>query len=341
MTKLIEVKDLRVSYHTYAGEVQAVRGVSFSIDSGESVAIVGESGCGKTVTSKSIMGLIPTPPGDIKKSSSILFKGKDILKFTEKEWQKFRGSEAGMIFQDPMTSLNPTTKVGKQIMENLMVHRQMSRSEAFNEAVRMLEVVNIPNAKTRVNDYPHQFSGGMRQRIMIAIALACNPKLLIADEPTTALDVTIQAQILDLLKDIQKQFDTAIMLITHDLGVVAGMAQNIIVMYAGQIIEKGKVDELFKNPLHPYTNSLLNAVPGLNLESKGQLASIYGTPPDLLAPPEGCAFASRCRFCMKICKKQMPEATKISGTHETSCWLQHSQAPKINISEEIRGEQDG
>lgn len=338
MTKLIEVKDLRVSYHTYAGEVQAVRGVSFSVDSGEVVAIVGESGCGKTVTSKSIMGLIPAPPGDIKEGSSILYKGKDILKFTEKEWQKFRGVEAGMIFQDPMTSLNPTTKVGKQIMENLIVHRGMNKSEALNEAVRMLEIVNIPNAKARVNDYPHQFSGGMRQRIMIAIALACNPKLLIADEPTTALDVTIQAQILDLLKDIQKQFDTAIMLITHDLGVVAGMAQNIIVMYAGQIIEKATVDELFENPLHPYTNSLLNAVPGLNLESKGQLASIYGTPPDLLSPPKGCAFASRCKFCMKICRIQNPEITQISSTHETSCWLQHGQAPKINITQGIRGE---
>lgn len=341
MTKLMEVKNLRVSFHTYAGEVQAVRDVSFSIDSGEAVAIVGESGCGKTVTSKSIMGLIPTPPGDIKENSSILYKGKDILKFSDKEWQKFRGAEAGMIFQDPMTSLNPTTKVGKQIMENLMVHRHMNKSEAFNEAVRMLEVVNIPNSRERVNDYPHQFSGGMRQRIMIAIALACNPRLLIADEPTTALDVTIQAQILELLKDIQKQFDTAVMLITHDLGVVAGMAKNIIVMYAGQIIEKGTVDEVFKNARHPYTNSLLNAVPGLNLKSKVQLASIYGTPPDLLAPPAGCAFAGRCKFCMKICREQMPGVTKISSTHEASCWLQHSQAPRINIAEGIRGEQDG
>lgn len=338
MSKLLEVKNLKVSYHTYAGEVQSVRGVDFELDKGESLAIVGESGCGKTVTSKTIMGLISTPPGEIKQDSEILFEGKNILKFSEKEWQQFRGKEVSMIFQDPMTSLNPTMKVGLQIAESLIVHRGMSKPEALKEATRMLEIVNIPNAKERVNQYPHQFSGGMRQRVMIAIALACNPQLLIADEPTTALDVTIQAQIMDLLKELQNKFGTAIIMITHDLGVVAGMAQKIAVMYAGKIIEKGFVDEIFENPKHPYTVALLNAVPRLDLKNKEKLVSIHGTPPDLLAPPEGCAFASRCSYCMRICKMKPPTISKISETHEVSCWLQHPLAVKVNLAEEVRRE---
>ncbi|HBE79866.1 MAG TPA: peptide ABC transporter ATP-binding protein [Firmicutes bacterium] len=335
MANLLEVKDLRVSYHTYAGEVHAVRGVSLEVDKGESVAIVGESGCGKTVTSKSIMGLISMPPGEIKKESRILFEGKDLLDFSEKEWQKFRGAEAGMIFQDPMTSLNPLMKVGKQIMEGLIIHRAMTRKEALQEAVHMLEIVNIPNAKARIEDYPYQFSGGMRQRVMIAMALACNPKLLIADEPTTALDVTIQAQILELLQDIQEKFNTAIILITHDLGIVAGSVERVIVMYAGQIIEQATVEELFHQPRHPYTEALLRAVPGLKLKNKSPLASIHGKPPDLLAPPSGCAFASRCRFCMKICKTVPPSMTRFNDGHKASCWLYHDQAPKVDLGMEI------
>ena len=330
MGKLLEVKNLRVSYHTYAGEVQSVRGISFDLNRGESIAIVGESGCGKTVTSKSIMGLIQTPPGEIKEGSQILFDGRDILKFSKKEWQQYRGAEVSMIFQDPMTSLNPTMKVGNQIAESLIIHRGMNKKQAFEEAVRMLELVNIPNARSRANQYPHQFSGGMRQRAMIAIALACNPKILIADEPTTALDVTIQAQIIELMKDLQKKLGTAIILITHDLGVVADIAQKVIVMYAGQIVERGNADELFYSPRHPYTWSLLKAVPRLDSEKKEDLVSIQGTPPDLIAPPKGCPFASRCKYCMQICKEQAPPVTKISDTHEASCWLHHPLAPRVD-----------
>jgi oligopeptide transport system ATP-binding protein len=337
MTKLLEVKNLRVSYHTYAGEVQSVRGVSFSLDKGESMAIVGESGCGKTVTSKSIMGLIQTPPGEIKKGSSILFNGKDILKFSEKEWRGFRGSEVSMVFQDPMTSLNPTMKVGNQIAESLIIHNGMSKKEAFNEAVKMLKLVDIPNAESRAKQYPHEFSGGMRQRAMIAMALACNPKLLVADEPTTALDVTIQAQIIDLMKDLQKKLGTAIILITHDLGVVADIAQHVVVMYAGQIVERGTTDDIFYNPQHPYTWSLLKSVPRLDSDKKEELVSIHGTPPDLIAPPKGCPFATRCNYCMPICRETLPVTTEISSTHQASCWLHHPYAPKVDIPIGIGG----
>lgn len=337
MGKLLEVKDLKVSYHTYAGEVQSVRGISFDLEKGEALAIVGESGCGKTVTSKSIMGLIQTPPGEIKDTSQILFNGKDILKFTQKEWQAYRGAEASMIFQDPMTSLNPTMKIGRQIAESLIIHRGMTKDQAFKEAVKMLEIVNIPNAESRANQYPHQFSGGMRQRAMIAIALACNPKMLIADEPTTALDVTIQAQIIDLMKDLQKKLGTAIILITHDLGVVADIAQRVLVMYAGKIVERGTVDELFSDPKHPYTWSLLRAVPRLDSDKNEELISIHGTPPDLLAPPIGCPFAARCKFCMQICKEMAPEVTRMSDTHEAVCWLHHPYAPKVDLSTGVGG----
>jgi oligopeptide transport system ATP-binding protein len=335
MSILLEVKNLKVSYHTYAGEVQSVRGVSFNVGKGETVAIVGESGCGKTVTSKSIMGLIEKP-GEVKKDSEILFDGKNVVNFSKKEWQHFRGDEVGMIFQDPMTSLNPTMKVGRQITESLIIHRGLNKDAAMKEAVRMLKVVNIPNAENRVNEYPFQFSGGMRQRVMIAIALACKPKLLIADEPTTALDVTIQAQILDLLKDIQKEFGTSVILISHDLGVVADIAENIVVMYAGLVIEKGTVDEIFYDAKHPYTIALLNAVPQVGSKKKEKLISIHGTPPDLLVPPKGCPFASRCIHSLKICKAIPPDNSKFSDTHIVSCWLHHPQAPKIDITEGLR-----
>jgi oligopeptide transport system ATP-binding protein len=337
MEKVLDVKDLRVSFHTYAGEVQSVRGVSFHLNKGETLAIVGESGCGKTVTAKSLMRLIATPPGEVKEGSQVLFDGKNLANMNERELRELRGSEISMIFQDPMTSLNPTMKIGNQIAESLVIHRGMSKHEAFNEAVKMLELVNIPNADKRANQYPHEFSGGMRQRAMIAIALACNPKILIADEPTTALDVTIQAQIMDLIADLQNKLGTAVVLITHDLGVVADVAHRIQVMYAGKIIERGTTEEIFYNPQHPYTWALLRSVPRLDTGHKDQLYSIKGTPPDLLKPPVGCPFAARCEYAMPICKEAMPEVTKLSDTHEVNCWLKHPMAPKVELPVGVGG----
>lgn len=331
MEKLLEVKNLRVSYHTYAGEVQSVRGVSFDVEKGEAIAIVGESGCGKSVTSKAIMGLIQTPPGEIKGDSEITYNGENILKFTEKQWSQYRGGEASIIFQDALTSLNPTMTAGKQIAENLIIHRGMSKTEALTEAVNMLKLVGIPNPEKRVKQYPHEFSGGMRQRVMIAIALACNPKLLIADEPTTALDVTIQAQIIDLIKSLQNKLGTSVIMITHDLGVVADIARRIMVMYSGKIIESGLCEEIFYESKHPYTWSLLNAVPRLDLKNKQKLVSIEGTPPDLIAPPKGCPFSTRCKYCMEICIEENPETTGFSDTHKAACWLHHPLAPKIDL----------
>ena len=332
MKKLLEVKDLKVSFHTYAGEVKAVRGVSFDVKEGETLAIVGESGCGKTVTSKAIMGLIVKPGGEIKEESSICFGDKNILQFSEKQWESYRGKEVGMIFQDPMTSLDPTMKIGKQIAEGILKHQKVSKKEAMKQTIELLRKVKIPNPEERVNQYPHEFSGGMRQRVVIAIALACNPKLMIADEPTTALDVTIQAQILKLLKEIQKTNNSSIIMITHDLGVVAGMADKIAVMYAGEIVEQGDVNEIFENPQHPYTYALLRAVPRLDIENKAELHVIHGTPPDLIAPPKGCGFAARCEHCMEICKEHNPDYTKISKTHKAKCWLHHEIAKKSIIT---------
>ncbi|NBI07230.1 ABC transporter ATP-binding protein [Senegalia massiliensis] len=325
---LIDVKDLRVSFDTYAGEVQAVRGVSFYVNKGEAVAIVGESGCGKSVTAQSTMQLIPMPPGRIK-DGQVMFNGKDLTKLTDKQMESIRGSEISMIFQDPMTSLNPTMKVGKQIMEGLIKHQRLSKAEAKKKAIEMLDVVGIPNPEKRVEQYPHEFSGGMRQRAMIAIALSCDPKLLIADEPTTALDVTIQAQILDLMKDLQRDFDTAIILITHDLGVVADIAQRVVVMYAGLVIESGTLDEIFYNGQHPYTWGLMRSIPKVNTDEKERLVPIEGTPPDLFSPPKGCPFAARCKYAMPICKEQMPEKTYLSEDHYVKCWLQHEMAPDV------------
>lgn len=336
MDKILDVKDLRVSFRTYAGEVQAVRGVSFHLNKGEVLAIVGESGCGKTVTSKAIIKLLHTPPAEIKKGSKILFQDKDILQMNKKAIRNIRGSEISMIFQDPMTSLNPTMKIGKQIAESLIAHRGLDKKEALGKAVEMLETVNIPNAKERANQYPHEFSGGMRQRAMIAIALACNPKILIADEPTTALDVTIQAQIMDLIKELQQNLDMAVILVTHDLGVVAGSADRIQVMYAGKIVESGTTEEIFFNPQHPYTWALLMSVPTLEMENKELLYSIKGTPPDLTNPPKGCSFAPRCEYCMPICNELEPEITEISGTQQVSCWLKHEMAPKIETPRTIK-----
>jgi len=337
MERILDVENLQVSFHTYAGEVKAVRGVDFHLDKGETLAIVGESGCGKTVTSKAIMRLLPEPmPAEIKKDSKIIFEGKNILDMNEKELRKLRGSDISMIFQDPMTSLNPTMTVGKQIAESLIIHRGMNKAEAMKEAIKMLDLVNIPNADKRAHQYPHEFSGGMRQRAMIAIALACNPKILIADEPTTALDVTIQAQIMDLIGDLQKKLGTAVMLITHDLGVVADTADRIQVMYAGQVIERGTVEEIFANPQHPYTWALLQSVPRLDTKNKDTLYALNGTPPDLVKPPVGCPFAARCEYCMQICLEEMPEVTNIENDHQVLCWLKHPMAPKVEIPEVLR-----
>jgi oligopeptide transport system ATP-binding protein len=329
MQHLLEVKDLRTSFFTYAGEVKSVDGVSFHVDEGEAVAIVGESGCGKSVTVQSIMRLIPTPPGKILDGSSIKFMGMEIVNKSEKEMEAIRGNDMGMIFQDPMTSLNPVLTVGLQLTEVLKRHEGLTGQAAKDRAVKLLELVGIPTPESRLKQYPHQFSGGMRQRVMIAIALACNPKLLIADEPTTALDVTIQAQILELMKDLKNKINTSIILITHDLGVVAGLASRVIVMYGGKIIETGTVEEVYYNPQHPYTWGLLKSVPRLDAAHKGKLIPIKGTPPDLLNPPKGCGFAPRCEYCMQICTEQKPEYTHLKDGHQVACWLQHPQAPKV------------
>lgn len=336
--KILEIKNLAVSFHTYAGEVKAVRGIDFYMEKGETLAVVGESGCGKTVTSKSVMRLLPVPPSEIKKETEILFEGKNLAFLPEKELRKIRGSEISMIFQDPMTSLNPTMKVGNQIAESLRIHRKLSQNEAILEAVHMLELVGIPNAKQRAKQYPHEYSGGMRQRAMIAIALSCNPKVLIADEPTTALDVTIQAQIMSLIKKLQQELDTAVLLVTHDLGVVADVADRIQVMYAGLIVERGTVDEIFYAPKHPYTWALLQSVPRAGTKNKETLYSLKGTPPDLLMPPTGCPFADRCEYHMQICHEQMPKAQGFSDTHQVSCWLNHEYAPLVNMPASIREE---
>ncbi|RAL26991.1 ABC transporter ATP-binding protein [Thermoflavimicrobium daqui] len=328
MSKVLEVKDLQVSFKTYSGEVHAVRGVSFDLDEGETIAIVGESGCGKSVTSQTLMRLLPSPPSVIK-GGEVLFDGKDLTKVSEKEMEKIRGAQIAMIFQDPMTSLNPTLKVGDQITEGLMKHHKMSKSDAKKKAVEMLKKVGIPSPEKRINQYPHQFSGGMRQRAMIAIALACAPKVLIADEPTTALDVTIQAQIIDLMKELQKDIKTSIILITHDLGVVADIAKRVVVMYAGKVVESGTLEEIFYQPKHPYTWGLLASMPRLDQTSDQELLPIPGSPPDLFKPPKGCPFAARCKHAMKICLEEMPEATKVSSTHQVACWLEHDMAPKV------------
>ena len=341
MKTLVNVKDLSVSYFTYAGEVQSVRGVSFDIESGKTTALVGESGCGKSVTSKALMGLIERP-GVVKEGSQIFYEGKNILDFKEKEWLDFRGKECSMIFQDALVSLNPTMMIGKQIMENLENHNdeKLSKTEIRKRAQQMLELVGIPDAPTCLDKYPHELSGGMRQRVMIATALITNPKLLIADEPTTALDVTIQAQILELMKQLQKKLGMAIIMITHDLGVVADMADEIIVMYAGKIVEKGSNEEIFYNPRHPYTWALMNSVPRLDLDNKEQLVTIEGTIPDMIHPPKGCAFCSRCPYAMNICAEYSPETIELKGGHQVACWLTDPRADVSGVPFHTGGEQD-
>lgn len=326
MDNLLDVKDLYVSFNTYAGEVKAVRGIDFEVEEGESVAIVGESGCGKSVTADTILGLLPSPPGEIK-NGEILFQGENLLSKTDKELEHIRGNEIGTVFQDPLTSLNPTMTIGAQIAEVLKKRGRLSKSKTREQVIDLLEQVGIPMPEERMEQYPHQFSGGMRQRVMIAIALACKPKLLIADEPTTALDVTVQAQIMELINDLQEQNNTAMMLITHDLGVVAETCDRVIVMYAGEVVETGTIYEIFEEPKHPYTRALLHSVPQIDEDER--LDSIPGSPPDLLSPPDGCPFTSRCAFAMDVCKKRHPILQNESETQKVSCWLRHPYAKEM------------
>ncbi len=323
---LLEVKDLAVEFDTYGGTVQAVRGVDFTVEEGETLAIVGESGCGKSVTVQSMMGLIPMPPGRITSGSAKL-KGYEILGCPYVNGKDIRGSEIGMIFQDPMTSLNPTMTIGDQIAEPLQVHRGYSYKKAFAEAIRLLEMSKIPEATKRARQYPFEFSGGMLQRAMIAMAIACKPSILIADEPTTALDVTIQAQILDLLQDLQKETGMAVILITHDLGVVARMADQVAVMYAGKIVEHGTVDDVFYRSAHPYTLGLKEAMPTNDPSLQHELKPIEGSPPDLFSPPKGCGYTARCPYAMQVCSKHPGESTFLTENHFSRCWLHNSASP--------------
>ncbi|MCU7357396.1 ABC transporter ATP-binding protein [Enterococcus dispar] len=330
--KVLEVKDLEISFDTYAGTVRAIRNVSFDLYKGETLAIVGESGSGKSVTTRSIMGLLASNANI--DNGEILFKNSDIVKKTEKEMQKIRGKEIAMIFQDPMTSLDPTMPIGKQVAESLIIHNKVSKKEALASALELLNLVGIPNAEKRLKNYPHQFSGGQRQRIVIAIALICYPEVLIADEPTTALDVTIQAQILELMKDIQKKINTSIIFITHDLGVVANVADRVAVMYGGRIVEVGTAEEIFYNPQHPYTWGLLGSMPTLEGDEE-RLYAIPGSPPDLLQPPTGDAFYPRNEFALKIDTEQAPPYFEVSQTHKAATWLLAPQAPKVTPPAEI------
>ena len=316
--RLLEVRDLHTSFFTDAGEVKAVNGLSFNLDEGEVLGIVGESGSGKSVTAYSIMRIL-TDPGIIK-SGQILYKGEDIVSLPDKEMRKIRGAKISIIFQDPMTSLNPTYTIGNQIEEAILLHTNRTRAEARERAVEMLKMVGVNEPEKRVRQYPHELSGGMRQRVMIAMALACEPDILIADEPTTALDVTIQAQILELMLDIQKKLGMAIIMVTHDLGVIAQMGNTIIVMYGGRACERGTADEIFYNPCHEYTKGLLRSIPSAS-NMKKKLVPIAGSPINLLNMPEGCAFCARCDAAMKVCLKQVPPELRIDDTHLASCWI--------------------
>ena len=324
---LLQVENLHVDFQTYGGVVQAVRGVSFDVFSGQTLAIVGESGCGKSVTVQSLLGLIPMPPGRIHQGSARL-RGQDILVSKMIAGQDIRGSQISMIFQDPMTSLNPTMNIGSQIAETLEVHRGYSKGDAFARAIELLDMSKIPEAAKRAKQYPFEFSGGMLQRAMIAMAIACEPAILVADEPTTALDVTIQAQILDLLGDLQKETGMAIILITHDLGVVARVADEVMVMYAGQVVEKGSVDDIFYRSGHPYTQGLRQAMPTnhKSTETEKTLVAIDGSPPDLFNPPCGCAYHPRCPYAMLLCARQAPPTSTLGPAHQTQCWLHHNMA---------------
>ncbi|WP_032121552.1 ABC transporter ATP-binding protein [Clostridium amazonitimonense] len=327
MDNLLEIKDLKTTFFTHVGEVKAVGGISFSLKKGEALGIVGESGSGKSVTMMSLMRLLEENGKII--NGDIIFEGRNLVDLKEKEMEKVRGNDIGMIFQDPMTSLNPVYTVGKQVMEPLIKHKNMNKTQAYDTALKMLSIVGIPSPEKRMKQYPHEFSGGMRQRVMIAMAMVCNPKLLIADEPTTALDVTIQAQILELMKDLKEKINTSIILITHDLGVVADVCNNINVMYGGLIVEKGSKRDIFYSPKHPYTWGLLKSVPNPKNIVKERLKPIDGQPPDLLKPPVGCPFAPRCEYAMKICLSERPPFFSIAEDHSAACWLNHPKANKV------------
>ena len=332
---LLEVRNLRVSFDTYGGTVQAVRDVSFHLDEGECLAIVGESGCGKSVTAMALLKLIATPPG--KMTGSILFRGDELVGRSEKAMNRIRGREIGMIFQDPMTSLNPTMPIGRQIEEVIAEHDALSRGERRRRALDVLSLVGIPEAERRYGQYPHAFSGGMRQRVLIAMAIACRPALLIADEPTTALDVTIQAQILDIIGALQKELAMTLLLITHDLGVVAKMADRIAVFYAGQIVERGSSEALFRRPAHPYTQVLLASIPRIDATRANRLSSIEGTPPDLFRPPLGCAFFPRCTRAMKVCATMSPPSFSVGEGRQASCWLHAMAGGNVGAAERVTG----
>ena len=331
---LLDVQDLHVSFDTHAGEVQAVRGVSFWLDAGETLSIVGESGCGKSVTIQTIMKLLPSPPSQIK-SGAITYPGTDITHLSDNAMESYRGKEFSMIFQDSMTSLNPTMRVGRQMCEGILRHQRVSRQEAQQISAELLGQVGLPNPELVAKRYPHTMSGGQRQRVMIAMAMACNPKILFADEPTTALDVTMQAQILDLMNHLKEKRGTSILLITHDLGVVAKMADRIAVMYAGKIVEYGDARQVFYRPSHPYTWGLLGAMPNLIQDVKSELYAIPGTPPDLYAPPKGCAFAARCPYAMEACLKEDPPEFACGQGHGSRCWLLDPRAPDVTPPEGI------
>ena len=329
---LLDIKNLRTTFSTQVGQVRAVRGLNLTVDYGESVGIVGESGSGKSVSMLSVMGLLPVNAH--VNADSIMIDGRELTTMDEREKRKMHGSEIGMVFQDPMTSLNPLHTIGMQLMEPIKLHMGLNKAQARERALEMLKLVNIPSPESRLKQYPHEFSGGMRQRVMIAIALACNPKLIIADEPTTALDVTIQAQILELMQGLKNQLNTSIIMITHDLGVIASMCSRIVVMYGGCVAETGTTREIFYSPKHPYTWGLLRSIPKAQMDgTHSKLLPIPGTPPDMLRPPKGCPFAPRCPYAMQVCREYMAPETVLSDTHRVSCHLMHKNAPKVTREE--------
>lgn len=330
--KILEVKHLNVYLNTYSGKLHAVRDVSFELKRKETLVVVGESGCGKTMTARALMQLLPEKISKISENSEVLFNGKDILRMTEKERENdLRGEHISMIFQDPTTFLNPTMTVGEQVAEGLMIHKKLGKKEAMGKAEKLLEMVKITDPGRRLKQYPYELSGGMRQRVIIAIALACEPEILIADEPTTALDVTTQADIMELIEELQENMGTAVILVTHDLGIAAEIGDRIQVMYAGEIIETGTKKEIFKHAVHPYTWALMRSVPSVQNPGAERLYSLQGTPPDLSLPQTGCAFASRCEFCMGICRRLHPVMTEIGNEHQAACWLLHPSAPKLEM----------
>ena len=326
--KILEVRGLKTSFYTHLGEVQSVRDVNFDVYKGEILGVVGESGSGKSVTCSSVMRLLQSP-GKIKEGT-VLFKGEDLVQKTDKEMRKIQGNEISMIFQDPMSALNPVYTIGNQMTEVIRNHKKLTQKEAEALAIKMLTLVGIPSPEDRMKNYPHEFSGGMRQRAVIAMALACDPELIIADEPTTALDVTIQAQILELMKDLQERLHSSVIFITHDLGVIAQLCTRVIVMYGGMIMEEASVGELFYDPKNPYTMGLLNSVPNPNAEGKERLEPIPGSPPDLLNPPKGCPFCNRCKFAMKKCLNELPPMYEVTPTHRSRCHLLHPEAPSVS-----------